>query len=71
MRYNKKSSKDALGCKARSVFAFCIFIGNKKKTRAPRGSANSEGWVLPAGLCKRDALFFSFFTGGAKAERSA
>ena len=71
MRYNTKRSKDALSCKAQTIFAFLFFIGNKKKTRAPRGAANSAGWALPAGLCKRDALFFSFFTGGAKAERSA
>ncbi len=70
MRYNKQRSKDALGCKARSVFAFLHFYQRiRRKPERPGAPQTQRG--VPAGLYKRDALFFSFFTGGAKAERSA
>lgn len=56
---------------AQSAFAFFNIIGIRGKPERPGSRETQRGGFCQAGLCKQDALFFSFFSGGANAERSA
>ncbi len=56
---------------AQSAFAFFNINGIRGKPERPGSRGTQRGGFCQAGLCKQDALFFSFFSGGANAERSA